>query len=184
MSSGDEVPAVKLRAMQIITIALILGVVFFVVVALVITANQPPAGGPPVVGDIPIVTLLACVFFLLQAGMSFFVPTVMEQQLLRQIVTGAFPPAAQVPPEGRTDAGSLLALRQTSLIVGLALIEGACFFGGVAYIVERHYLGLLVAGLGVGLILTRFPTEASIRQWLEAKKEELARARQGSEQRP
>jgi hypothetical protein len=67
---------------------------------------------------------------------------------------------------------------RTLQIIALALIEAPGMLGGIAYLIEKNSLGLAVMGLGVGLMLARFPTEGNVRQWLEAKKEELERLRQ------
>jgi hypothetical protein len=175
MSSGDEFPTGQLRTMQIITVAMILGVAAFAAVAVCLNLNNPQPGPG---GDLPPLTLIACVALVALAFMSFIVPKISERTLVGQIATGTWPPRNQPGGMPATDEGKLLTLRQMTLIISLAFIEGPSFMGGVAYLVEKNNLGLGVMLIGLGLLVARYPTEDRLRQWLEAKKDELDRIRQ------
>ncbi len=58
-------------------------------------------------------------------------------------------------------------MRQTTLIVGLAPLEGTAFLGCIAYLIEANPLALAVVGVAVCLMLYKFPTEGRVRTWLE-----------------
>jgi hypothetical protein len=61
----------------------------------------------------------------------------------------------------------LLVTLQSSTIVGAAISEGACFFNLIAYLLEGVPYSLLMAGILVLTILTRFPTVNGVIDWLE-----------------
>ncbi|QDU58415.1 hypothetical protein [Aeoliella mucimassa] len=58
---------------------------------------------------------------------------------------------------------------QSTLIVGCALFEGAAFFNLIAYMLEGQLYSLVIAALLMLCILSRFPTVAKVEEWLEAR---------------
>ena len=85
-------------------------------------------------------------------------------------------PPAPVPPD---DAGKLLAVYQTALIIGAALLEGATFFLAIAYFLEGQILSLIVAGVLMGLLVARFPTRSRVAGWIDRELERIDQERQG-----
>jgi hypothetical protein len=172
----DPLTPARLRVLQIVTVAMVMGALTFLAIALfiVLVQNQGRGMAPP--AGLPLISLLAAGFLVGQALMSFVLPAAVARSTLRRIAAGTWKPApgAEVPA---TDAGKLLALYQTVLIVGLALLEGACFFGGIAYLLEGPPFAAGVVVVGLLLMLARFPTESRVRHWLEDQKEQLAQAR-------
>jgi hypothetical protein len=66
-----------------------------------------------------------------------------------------------------SDLVELLALRQATLIVTLALFEGPAFFGCIALLLEQQLYVIavpLVALVGMAL---NFPTRSRVHNWLE-----------------
>jgi hypothetical protein len=167
-TTEDPLTPQRLRTMQIIATVLPGGVIVFlaIVLYLVHVQNQGHGMAPPV--EVPLLSLLAVGFLGVVAVLSFVLPASTARTGIRDMA--ARPPAA--------DAVRLLGLYQTTLIVGLALLEGGCFFGCIAYMQEGRPFVLAVLAVGLALILMRFPTEGRVRLWLEDHKEQLARARQ------
>jgi hypothetical protein len=161
MSNPDEIlPPQRLLTMRIVAGALLLGVLIFLglVLFMVLVQNNGVGTAPP--GDLPILSLLAVAFFVIQAPLSFIVPRFQLRTALRQIASATWklPPGASAT-DFRTDASKLLAVRQTSMIVGLALLEGAAFFACIAYLLEAQPWVLATVLAAVLLMIVTFPSE-------------------------
>ena len=179
MSNPDDIlPPQRLRTMQIVAGTLLMGVLIFlgIVLYLVLVQNQGVGTAPP--GDLPLLSLLAVAFFVIQAPLSFVVPRFLIQAALRQIASGGWklPPGANATDLG-TDASKLLAVRQTSLIVGLALVEGTAFFACIAYLLEAQPWVLAIILACVLLMMVNFPTEGRVRSWLAGQADQLDQLR-------
>jgi hypothetical protein len=177
-ADADAVTRPRLRSMQIIAGALLIGVTTFlaIVLYLVLVQNGGRGNLPP--NNLPIVTFIAAAMIATLGPMSFFVPGIMTQSVLPKIVTGRLTPAGGNPAAFATDGAKLMALYQTTMIVGYALVEGAAFMGCVAYLLDGHWLALGVVAVAVALMLARFPTEGRVRSWVERQTEALSRLRQ------
>jgi hypothetical protein len=175
----DILPEGRLRVMQIVAGILLLGVlVFLSVVLFIVHVRNNGAGiGPP--RDLPLLSLLAVLFFAVQAPLAFVVPGLQTRSSLRQIASGNWrlPPGASETAFS-TDASKLLAVRQTTMIVGLALLEGAAFLACIAYLQEAQLYVLGVVLAAVVLMLVIFPTEGRIRSWLERQADQLVELRE------
>jgi hypothetical protein len=77
-----------------------------------------------------------------------------------------------------TDVLRLLFVLQTSLIIGLALLEGVALLGVMAYLIEAEPFVLGVVAVVIVVMLARFPTENRVRAWLDQQTERLASMRQ------
>jgi hypothetical protein len=179
MNTSDEdfLKPASLRVMQLIAVALILGAIAFlaIVLYLVLVQKQAPGATPP--QNLPLISLIAAGFLVVAAVLSFVVPAAVARSTLRRIAAGTWTPGPGMEMPA-TDSGKLLVVCQTTRIVGLALLEGACFFACIAYLLEGQPFVLAVVAVGIGLMLARFPSEGRVRLWLEGQKEQLARARE------
>jgi hypothetical protein len=174
------IPPERLRVMQIVAGALVAGVLIFLAVVLFLVHVQRNGQGMGRPQELPIITLVALVMLASNAPLSFVLPRAQARMALRQIAAGTW----QAPPQGTADqfattTGRLLAVRQTTLIVSLALLEGAAFLGTIAYLLEANPLALVVVLLAVLLMLWQFPTEGRVQGWLDRQQEQLAAFRQG-----
>lgn len=163
--SDATVPPEQLRVMQIIAGALPLGLICFLAIVLVLGGGQQQQ--QPVPG-LPMVSLVAAAGFVGCVLLSFIFPSAITRTGLRQIVDGTWkePEGVKSEPVSSTPA-KLLSLRQTTMIVGLAPLEGAGFFGCAAYLVEHQVAVLSIAGVAILLMLLRFPTAGRVSAWLE-----------------
>jgi hypothetical protein len=169
----------NLRVMQIIASALLLGVIGFTTIALVLVATRTIVPGGAPAGNLPIISFVAVLIWAVQAPLSVLVPGLQTRHGLRTIVSGNRPASRGANPASfSTDANRLLALRQTILITSQALLEGAAFFAGVAYLLEGRLFVLAVIVVALLQMLMSFPTEYRVRTWLETQLDQLALLRQ------
>lgn len=139
------------RLLQIITIAMIVGVVVFgcVVVFAFGALRQPPQGSMLSLGGIG----FAVVAFV----MHILVPAFIVKQTI---------------PRTGGETAALCGLFLSKTIVATALLEGAAFFNLIALMMEHNWWSLAVAG---GLLLwmaSQIPNVVRIGHWVEAKQME------------
>src|SRR5262249_19506510 len=128
---------------------------------------------------LPIQTVMAAGMFAVFVPLSFLVPTIQTGAALRRIAAGTWRPPPDVDPKSyETVAAKLLTVRQTTMLVGLALLEGAAFMACTAYLLEGQTLVLAVVALVVLFMLLQFPTEGRVRAWIERQADQLAQLRQ------
>lgn len=180
MSLEDDIlPPGSLRTMQIIAGALLLGVVAFLAIVLIIVLGRPNGAGIAPAGNMLVLSIVAVMFLVVQAPLAFLVPAFQTRAALRRIAAGTW----QLPPGAnaasfQTDTSKLLVVRQTSMIIGLALLEGIAFFGCIAYLMEAQPFVLVVVIVAAILMLLIFPTEGRVRAWLEQQSDRLVELRQ------
>jgi hypothetical protein len=176
---GEVLTPQRLRIMQIIAGMLLMGVVVFLAIVLFIVFVQHNGQGTAPAKALPVVSLVAGAMFAVCAPLAFIVPGIMTGSALRQIVSGTWPiPPGGNPSEFATAGRKLLAVRQTTMLVGLALLNGTAFLGCIAYLLEAQALALGVVAVTVVLMLCKFPTEGRVRAWLDRQGEALAALRQ------
>ncbi len=168
---ADETPSQdlvtpRLRVLQIITGALITGVMaFLAVVLLVQQQGQAPVPGP----QTPLISLMAAGGFVGIFGVWLVLPPTLVRQGLV--------PIARHPSQSAAETVGLLALKQTVQIVSSAMLEGCAFFNLVAFLVERQTYTLGIALACVLLMLVTFPTQGRFQQWLLEQQERLQNLR-------
>jgi hypothetical protein len=166
MASADDEIQQPLRTMQIIAVALPAGVVFFLAVVGFLVMRDGPA--PNRAGQLPIVTIIAFVMLAADTAMALIAP--------RQMIAAGLERIAQ--SRISSDVKQLLALRQTSLIVTLALFEGPAFVGCVALLIERELYATAVPILALVGMFLNFPTETSVHTWLARYRQQVLDLRQ------
>ncbi len=179
MNEWDELLPGRLRTMRIIALAIIGGIVGLLVIVLAVipAPRNGPGIGPPGLERL-FLSLVAVLLLVACGAASVLLPWLLTQSALRKIARGTWQPPPQANPgDYGSDAARLLAVRQTSHIVGLAPLEAAAFFACIAYMMERQPLALAVAGVALLLILIQFPTQGREEAWLERQTEWLAEAR-------
>lgn len=153
-------PAQRVRTMQIIALALMMGVVFFGVVALFIGINKQP-------GD-PFLAIFAAVFAGIMTVTAMFAPSlVARSQGMQDAIDKAHPANDAVESSQAREAAKLAAVYQTKMIITLALYEGAAFFNLVVYIDVVQWWSLAIAGGLLALMAISFPTRQRIDNWIQ-----------------
>jgi hypothetical protein len=163
-----------LLTQRIITIALIGGLTTMTAIAVFMNlmSNPAPATPDPKVAVAqpgpPIVTYLAIGIFLSNAALAFVLPGIMAKQGVSRIAAGTWTPPDDAPA-GAFDSmeARLLAVWQSSQILGHALIEGAGLLGAIAYLQEGQILALVVAVAALVALALRFPSDDRLARWLE-----------------
>jgi hypothetical protein len=164
----------RLLILQIIAGSLILGVVVFLGVVLYLVQVRNNARGMGQTGDLPVVSFVAAALLVIQAPLSFILPNLMTSSALRRILAGTWQPTPGVPLTLYATGGAkLMAVRQGTLIVGLALLEGVALFGCIGYLLEAQPLALGVVGIALILMLGQFPLEGRVRGWLKRQADTL-----------
>jgi hypothetical protein len=159
MSSPHELAnfSKRILTMQIIAAALALGAFFFLVIVLVVRstghAAQPPAT--------PLLTYIGIGFAVMALAASMFVPQLIVAGGLKNIVRRKGSTTAE------DEIVSLCFLYQTSMIQGLALIEGAAFFQIIAYLIEGQAASLIAAAILLVLMVLQIPHRARVEAWIE-----------------
>ena len=181
LESDELVPPGRLRVMQIIAFALVLGVLTFISIAIYVVQITDGGQGIGQPGGPPILSLLALGMLALLAIVSLVLPNALLRQGMRRIARREFQPPPSVEPSPAADAEQILGLRQSTLIISLALIEGPAIFACVAYLLEGRPFVLAVVGLAIGLMLVRFPTQAGVRGWVRHQLDCVEQTRQNSD---
>ena len=156
----DRTFAQRVFVMQIIAFALIMGVVTFLGVVCFLVYGQQGGKGTSGGEGLPMISIVSVVMFVSCVGVSLVLPGVILRQAHAQLAANI--PRGDANAEERKVA-ALLSLRQTGLIVGLALLEGAAFMGCIAFLVEAQVFTLAIVAIAIFLMLLRFPLESSLR---------------------
>lgn len=168
------------RTMQIIAFSLITGVVTFLGIACFMVFGQPQAQ-PPAANALPILSIMAAVMFAGMAPMSYVLPLIMTQASRQKIAAGTWQsPPGMDPSFFKTNSAKLLTVKQTTHVIRYAMIEGAAFFGCIAFIVERNPLVLGVVGVAILAMLLMFPTESGVRAWIAQQEKLIDPTREGT----
>ena len=186
MTSDQDAIRTVTRQGQIIVGALISGVLVFLVVATVIgplagfgaDAGAQPAG--QLAQSIPILTYIALAVGAVCLSMSLLVPSLVAKQQRLAMAGGKSLPgqspastSAQRPEAVGTAPTGLFWVYLNQLIIGAAMNEGAAFFAGVAYLVEKNPIALAVALVLIAGMIARFPTASRVERWIEQQQEKL-----------
>ncbi len=144
-----------LRMLQMIVVAMVVGLVIFLVVAVLLSRN----GGmmKPGEGETPIVTYVAVFFAITAVGVASFLPKVIVGNRLRAI-------AGMEPGE---DAEQLIAVFNSTFIIRAAVTEAPGLFLLVSYMVEGQQIALLLAIASIVLLAFMFPRRDAVAAWLD-----------------
>lgn len=188
MSSPDDLlPQQHLRTMQINVAAFIAAVAAFLAIVLIIVSVRTDGKGMAPRAGLPVISLAAFAWFVLDAPLAFIFATMQTRAALRKIASGTWQPGPRNllpwptktnPSDYNTDTAKLLAVRQTMTLMIFAPLEGMAFFGCIAYLVEAQDFVLGVILVPVILMLLCLPTESRVRAWLEKQTDRLAELRQ------
>ena len=179
MSLGEDSDAIDgmTRTLQIIVLALTLGLVSFLAVVLCLpTRAKRPAQGPVV---LPVLTVAAFTVAVVVVPLSLVIPRLMVDAARKQIAAGKW--TAKLPPgmpPPTTDAAQLAMVYQTQKIVGAALNEGAAFFALLAYVNEGNIIALVLAVLLIVGVALRFPRRDQVAAWIDNQLGQLDADRQ------
>jgi hypothetical protein len=148
--------AAPLTTLRIIVLALAMGCVTFLVVAFVLRnsgeRDAPPAGPPTL-------TIVAAALAAGAAVARAFVSPLVVASGRRRLASD--------------DAKALAGLYTNRTILAAALLEGAAFAAGVAYLVEGRVAILVVGALLAAAVASHFPTASGMAGWIEDQRRRL-----------
>jgi hypothetical protein len=195
MPSDEDATRLVVRLGQIIAGAMVVGVSMFLVIAAAIdlgldgqarrgagdAAGAPAQQGGQPEQTVPILSYIALAVGAVMFPLSFLVPDLVAKQHRRAIAAGKPTPAGASPastPQSSPDAmrtplHDLHGAYSNQLIIELALVEGAAFFAGLAYLIEKNSIAITVAVALVASMIARFPTADRFARWLEQQQEKL-----------
>lgn len=171
MSAPSDVdPMTKtVRTGQVISLAMISGLMTFLVVVLVARSrpiNAPMPGG----AESHMLTYIAV------ASVVLLIPGMLL--LPAQAVSAARRQIAVVKLKSPTEQfEAFLPLFLTWLIIGSALLEGAGFLCLITYMIEGSPVALFLAMLLIVGLLMRFPTRNGVERWVEEQMQRLDEAK-------
>lgn len=148
----------RLRTMQIIAGALMMGVISFAAVAVFMGLQKEVAD--------PFIAYIAAGFAVLMFVVHLFVPPMISNGMISQLRH-----ANDIRDESST--AGLIGAYQTHLIIALAMLEGAAFFNLVAYIIAVQWWSLVIVGMLLLAMAMKFPTRFKVESWIETKQHEL-----------
>lgn len=153
----------QLRVMQIIAVALMMGVLMFFGVVLVSTQGDIFGQGNP-----GIMTMIAAGFAGLMIINHLVIPALITKTQLNKLKS-----EAPGPKDSDSTNDSLLAIYRIQLIVTLALLEGAAFFNLISVMIEHHVISLIAAIALLGLMAVRFPSRTKVSWWVQDRLRDL-----------
>jgi hypothetical protein len=175
--SPDLFPPDKVRAMQIIAFGLICGLGSFLLIVIWLV-NGPAHTHAHAVGQLPILSFVAMAVFATNFVLFSILPGLITRQGVQNVIAGKWQQQSRnFPRPPTTIAEYLQALQQTTMIVGLALLEGAGFMAGIAYMLEGRLFALSIAIVILLIMLIRFPTLQRARDWMARCAEQIEQFR-------
>jgi hypothetical protein len=156
----------RVWTMQIIAATLIGGVVILAAVALYLVDTNGPMAPVPAPDTWPILSVVALVMLATCVPLSIFIPNMVLRGMVQRIAAAKSIGGGQPGPFA-SDENSLLGVRQMTMIISFALLEGAGTMAGIAYMLEAQSFALTTVVVTVLFMLFQFPTQRRIREWLE-----------------
>jgi hypothetical protein len=157
MFTNPDSIASRVRAVQIIVIALAMGCFSVVAVMFVLRGGKAPDP------DTSFLTWFGLAFCIAAVFARFVVPQAIVSAGRRRLLTSS--------SEERLE--QLLQLFQIRTIVATALLEGAVFLMATAYLIEGHLLALILAAAGSLAVAAHFPTAAGVAAWIDQQQDRL-----------
>ena len=154
MTDADNVVRMQVKTLQIVVASLAMGLGMFAAVVLTMEAPQQQQPNSQL-------SLMMAGF----AGTILLVRIIIPGVLFR-VTRHKIAQCTWLPGGPPGDAGKLMMALQAKTIIGCALLEGAGFANLFAYMQERQWYSLAIAGLmGLGILLT-FPLRGAVDAWL------------------
>jgi uncharacterized membrane protein YqgA involved in biofilm formation len=161
--------AARARILQIIIIALAMGIVTVTLTVFVLRGDKPAA---------PVPSAPVYVFYLF-VGTAIATSAVVSRGLeanARRDATRGWPEQGEPTPEQLDAARATLATAyQTRMILRSALVEGPAIFGAIAYFLSGDRTILIVNFALICALVSRFPTATRFEAWIN---DQLNKARE------
>jgi len=163
--ADDQLIRQRAAALRIFTLTLIVGVIAITCVLMVILFMVLEGKPLAEFGPVPVLSLLAVAIAIVGLAGSFAMPARVRRARAEQFATGIPLPGGP----GESTVSRLASAYSASHILGMALAEGPALMGVVFFLIEGHWLALLPLGFGILAMIWKFPSEAALREWVEAR---------------
>ena len=155
---GIEQPR-RVRVLQIVSLALMQGILIFGAVAIWVNLENKPADKPVMVWIGLVIAVMAVV---VRTIVGNFLRTGFCNAIDRTVWD-------ELPPQKQDE--QLIGGMQTGQIIEFAILEGAAFINLVFYLLEKQTISLFVVGGLLGLMAVAFPTGSKVDHWVESQKQ-------------
>jgi len=139
--------------MQIISGALIAGVTIAVVIAIVVSMGRVPA--------VSALSYIAVGVAVLMTILRAIIPSMFARRAVDQLATSGS------SSDGVATKSRLYGVYQVSMIIDMAMLEGAAVLCLIAYGTDVSVLPLTAVGVLLLLMLFSFPTRTRVEDWVE-----------------
>jgi hypothetical protein len=167
------------RTLQVLVVAMAAGVLVFLVIAVFVRPNN---GNPRAPDSQPVITYMAIGMSVVIGAAWMIVPSAVERRMRESVINHEskdwgivrnMPNAEEIG-----DAIPLANIYQTGTIIRVALVEGTAFLAGVAFMIERQPIALLIGVVLWLMILSHIPTVGRIENWVDMEMAELPQLRE------
>lgn len=149
-----QTPKQMVLVMQIITLAILAGPVFFLVFVLLTSSGDP--------AQEPTQSYIAAGFAAVMILTHFMVRLRPNRSRVPESLRGE-----NFDPYSDEVFLAIAPTYQTELIIKIAMLEGAAFYNIIVYQMERQWWSLAIVALLLGLIAIQFPTTSRIQARIE-----------------
>lgn len=162
----SEIPTARLRTLQIIAGAFTWGVVCCFGIMLYLASQQ----GFDEPGSSRMISSVAALVLVFNCIANVFLQVILIRAGMNTMVK----------QDRSLDDEKLLNLRQTTLLVYLALIEGAAFLCCIALLLERQsfVIGLILGAIFI--MIWQFPTKGRVERWMDRQRSLLEDVRRNN----
>jgi len=163
--AGQTIPgfAASIRVVQIISAALMIGVLSFLFVVLMVTKGDVLGRQNP-----SVVTVIAAGVGIVMTLVHFVLPPMITWAQLKSLGSNGW---NQLDEAVRTER--MLGVHRTQHIIGLAVLEGAAFLNLMALMIGHSMFSTVMVVLLLSLMLVKFPTETKVSWWVQEKLREM-----------
>ncbi len=153
MKNVQQTPEQVTRQLQMITGAMIMGLVTFAIVAIAIGQGDAPV-------ESPIISMISVGMLVMASILAAILPTIIEASARREMKRQSASLSSET---------ALAGLYQTTTIIRLALYEGPGFMAVVAYMLEHHAWSFGVVFASIVFMALQIPTSTTIPEWIRQK---------------
>ena len=172
--------AQRLRALQLIIVALTMGASIFIAVITFLPIGKSNSRNGE--DESTSLTLVAVAGGVMSVPLAVLLSAVIVKSGRDKIAkTSARPAGSETRTSGSSEpdtAKQLQALFAAKTMLAASQFEGVALLSGIAYMQERNVLALVVAGLMVMCVISQIPTRDCIGHWIENQSRRIEEARQ------
>jgi hypothetical protein len=153
----------SLRGMKIVVAALVMGVLMFGCVTLLSSGEANP-GRQSILAFLGLI-FAAAAFIAREIASNVFVAS--QRKKIVGGTWGVDSQYAHLLPNGATTEEKLVLVYQSRLIIRAAILEGACFFNLVAFMIDHQWWSFAIAAVFAAINLSTIPSRNGLLNWID-----------------